>query len=213
MRSCLKLALLLPLWFWSHGASALTTLTYYWSDASCGIVEPDGAPTVVPCSSSSTSFGALVQPGHSVFVTATLNYTYHDDGLTLAQPSYFQADPSGFDVRVFDHEAGALTFFLTNACSSRYCSRPPHLLDSFNGPYTIVLGDNDVPDDLSGELTVTATSGIAASWFVPENRTAFFVIGPTTFEGVTPAPEPATYALMLAGLAMVSAAARRRRRG
>ena len=150
MSPYLKFALSLPLWLAAHGASAMTTLTYTWSNVDCGIVAADGTRSSVPCDAgTSPSFAALVQPGQSVFVMATLNYSYHDDGLALDRPGFFQLDPYGQSVLTVDHEAGGFSV-RANGCFSRICNQPPHLTDTVSGPYSTVLGNNEVPDDLSG---------------------------------------------------------------
>ncbi len=213
MRHGLKFALLLPLCLWAHGASAMTTLTYNWSNINCGLVDLDGTRTTLTCPSADLSFSAMAQPGQSVFLTATLNYAYHDDGLPLAERGYFQLDPYGLTGQLVDHEAGGLTF-VTNGCSGfRLCPQPPHYIDSSNLPFKIVFGDNDQPDDLSGQSVFTVTAGIASDWFGGAPRTAFIrVANVTTYSGVAPVPEPGTYALMLAGLALMGVAAQRRGR-
>lgn len=211
MSPFLKLALLLPLWLASQGASAMTTLTYTWSNAECGIVGADGTRSSLPCTAgSSPSFAALVQPGQSVFVTATLNYIYSDDGLALERPGFFQLDPFGQRVLFVDFEAGGFSV-LANGCFSRSCNQPPQLTDTFSGPFSTVLGNNEVPDDLTGQIVFSSTAGIQPTGFGAQNRTAFLnVIDQRTFSGVAPVPEPATYLLLGAGLLLVGAMARRR---
>jgi hypothetical protein len=211
MSPFLKLMLLLPLCLASHGASAMTTLTYTWSNLDCGIVAADGTRSSLPCTAgSSPSFAALVQPGQSAFVTATLNYSYHDDGLALDRPGFFQLDPYGLRVLNVDHEAGGLSV-LANGCFSRSCNQPPEQTDTFSGPFSTILGNNEVPDDLNGQIVFSSTAGVTPTWFGAENRTAFLnVIDQRTFSGVSPAPEPPTYLLLAAGLLMLGAMARRR---
>lgn len=214
MRQWFKFALLVPLCLCAHGAFAMTTLTYHWSDITCGLVGLDDTRTTLTCPSAELSFSAIVQPGQSVFLTATLNYAYHDDGRPLDQRGFFQLDPFGLTMQFVDHEAGGLAF-VANGCSGRrVCDQPPYDTDSSNVPFTIVLGDNDQPDDLSGQSVFTVTAGIASDWFGGAPRTAFIRVADVrTYSGVAPVPEPATYALMLAGLALVGAAARRRGHG
>jgi PEP-CTERM motif len=212
MSTLLKLALLLPFWFAAHGAPAMTTLTYTWSNIDCGIVNADSTRSSLPCTAGSgPSFASLAQPGQSVFVTATLNYTYHDDGLALEPRGFFQLDPFGLRIRYVDHEAAGFSV-RANGCFSRSCNQPPEQTDTFSGPYTTVLGDNDVPDDLSGQIVFSSTAGVQPSWPGAETRTAFLsVFDERVFSGVSPAPEPASFLLLGAGLLLLGMAARRQR--
>jgi PEP-CTERM motif len=197
----------------SASAMAITTLTYHWTDVTCGIVSAGGATTSQPCPGSGPSFTALVQPGESAFVTATLAYSYHDDGLLLDRPETFQVDPFGLRNVAVYHEASSL-YFISNQCTSRSCGQPPERTDSFSGPFSILFGNDDVPDDQTGRIDFSAKAGLANSFPGPESRTVFFNVSTVrTFSQVNAVPEPSTYALMLAGLAMVGTAARRRRRG
>lgn len=219
MMQCTALgaAIALPLWLACGSASALTTLTFNWTDVTCGIVAADGTQTAAQtCTGGggvSPSFSAVVNAGESVFVSANLRYTYSDDGLGLERPFAFQLDPSGLRVRFVDHEAAAL-YALSNDCQSRYCQRPPELTDAFVGPFVLILGDNAFPDSFSGEQNYFASAGLSAgSPYGQASRGAFLAInGSQVLQGVAaPIPEPATSALMLFGLVAVVGATRRRR--
>ena len=188
-------------------ARAETTLTYEWTNISCGIVAADGSRTEQPCAS--TSFAAMVEPGQSVFVSASLSYTYSDDGLPLANPAGFQTDAFG-GARLLDHESAGI-YVVSNLCQGRLCTLRADRSDSFSGPNALILGDNLVPDELTGEQTYFASSGVPSTWLGGAPRGAFLsVVAANTFSGVPPIPEPGTYALMLAGLAVLGVAARRR---
>ena len=193
-------------------ARAETTLTFEWTNIHCGIIAADGSRAEQSCTG--PSFSALAQPGQSVFVSASLSYTYSDDGLPLEHPGFFQTDAFGHG-RSVDHEA-AVIFMTSNLCQSRLClltGGRPDLLDSFSGPTGLIFGENTVPDETSGAVSFFASSGVPSNFLSGEMRIAFFSASVTTFSGVTPIPEPSTYALTLAGLALLGVAALRRVRG
>jgi hypothetical protein len=204
----------------SPGISTLgkATLELDWSDIKCGVTTPQGT-TYAVCDR--LSFTALVQPGSYAFVTATLNYRYRDDGLPLVvigsdglpvigsdgqpvvRPYAFQTNSRGSVQLVFNKSAGVN--LLSNACNGRLSCGPPSDTSSFDGPFLLTFGVNDQPDDLTGQLTFTATAGVA-NFPTPgaSTRTAFIGISNTTVlssvSSVSPVPEPSTYALMLVGL-------------
>jgi hypothetical protein len=189
-------------------ARADTNLTTAWTDATCGVIARDGTRTLGACSG--LSFSALLQPGETAFVSATLRWTYDDDGLALDRPQAFQTDAFG-SVRILTHESAGV-FVISNLCQGRSCSYPPDRIDSFSGPNAVILGDNDVPDELTGERTFFASSGVAADWFAPAQRNAFLGIAVAfAYDGVNPVPELSTWALMLAGLGAAAWKGLRRR--
>lgn len=195
----------------SASAMSMTTLTYDWTEITCGIVTPGGLTTALPCPTNNPSFTARVQPGESVVVTATLSYHYQDDGLALGRVEGFQMDAFGFQMAYFDHEAAGLGFF-SSTCRSRYCNPFPHWTDSVSGPIAVVIGNNDAPDDLTGSISFSVAAGISSSWVGPDTRTAYVSVWSREFSPVNAVPEPSTYALMLAGLLSVGFVARHRSR-
>ncbi len=191
---CVAAGVLLP-----PAARATTTLTTSWSDIECGIIATDGTRTARPCPGPTPSFSALAQPGESVYVSATLNYTYSDDGLRLDRPWGYQVDGSGLRVQFVEYESAGL-YLVSSDCRGRSCPRPTDVTSSFNGPFLLLLGNNDTPDSFSGQQRFTATSGVSANWPFAGTRTAFMAISAQMVQSVTPIPEPQTWALMLAGL-------------
>jgi hypothetical protein len=198
------------------------TLDLDWSDVKCGVTTPQGT-TYATCNG--LSFTTLVQPGSYAFVTATLNYTYHDDGLPLVavgsdglpvvgsdglpvvRPYAFQSTSSGGVLLVFNEAAGIN--LVSNACT-RFNCQPPGYTYSFDGPFLLTFGVNDQPDDLTGQVTFTATAGIG-DFPGADTRTAFIAIANTAvYSSVSPVPEPSTYGLMLAGLLGWAGMAKRR---
>jgi hypothetical protein len=193
------------------------TLDLYWSDIKCGITTPQGT-TYAVCNS--PGFSALVQPGSYVFVTATLNYTYRDDGLPLVvigndgSPvigsdglpvrtyGVFQTSGMGGGLVVLNEAAGVI--LNSNVCNGRVMCGSPSETNSFDGPFLLTFGVNDQPDDLTGQYTFTATAGVRDNLpapMGPEMRTARMgITNITVYSSVSPIPEPSTYGLMLAGL-------------
>ena len=94
-------------------------------------------------------------------------------------------------------------------------------------PFINSLGNAAIVGTNVGEGTVGSTTGTGVRFFVDPSEEAAIIAGNsyfnihTTFDGsgeirgqLVPVPEPATYALMLAGLGLVGlATARRRNRG
>jgi hypothetical protein len=199
---CAAAGVLLP-----TAARATTTVSTSWSDIECGLIASDGTRTVQPCTGPSPSFSALAQPGQSVYVSATLNYTYSDDGLRLDRPWAYQVDENGLRVQVVEYESAGL-YLYSNDCRTRSCPRPPDVVTFFTGEFLLLLGNNDTPDSFSGQRRYTAGSGIPAGDYFPSVRSAWIGVG-SVIQSVTPVPEPQTWALMLTGLGALAWAARR----
>jgi hypothetical protein len=141
-----------------------------------------------------------------VYVSATLNYTYSDDGLALDRPFAYQISELG-GVRVVNYESAAI-YVGSNSCG-RGCPPRPEVISSFSGPFALILGDNDTPDSFSGQQNYFASSGNSPVFPLPGPRTAFLSVSVTNVQSVSAIPEPQTWALMLTGLGALAWAARR----
>jgi hypothetical protein len=193
----------------SGSAAAVVTLTYSWSDVHCSHTSVyTGTIATEPCTTPSMT--ALVQPGEQVSVQGLFNYVYHDDGLALDRVELFQIDGTGFRLRPIANEAGGLFFQLSWCEDSRYCNLDPVLTHGFMGIRSLVLGDNRVADDLSGQIQFSLMEGLAPNAPGPRVLTAYAAALVFTFSPVSAIPEPSTNALLLIGLCALGLVARRR---
>lgn len=139
-----------------------------------------------------------------------MHYTYHDDGLLI--PSL---DPS----QAAEYERGILSLstrfaFTPNMCTPGMACNLLGRLEFTSPPF--VLGSNDMPDDISGEVTLVARYSLTSA-FYPFGPSAAGGYLSVSIDGVraqaisAPVPEPGSYALMLAGLAFLSLIAAKRR--
>jgi hypothetical protein len=189
-------------------ARAVATLDAWLTDFACLFTDENGITSGVPCNGPTVT--AVLGPGDAVMITATLHYDYHDDGLAIAEPrmAWIQMDWNGFSTIYATHEVGWILVFGSH-CGSRYCAHPPGLDELGTDTFPpILLGLNDVADDLSGELQVSAGYRVAADPFIG----GFMPTAGLSVASFTHSiPEPATTALMLVGLAAIGLAVRRRR--
>jgi hypothetical protein len=193
-------------------ARATATLDAWLSDFACSFTDETGLTSGIACNGASVT--ASLGPGDAVMITATLNYTYHDDGLALADPrmAWIQMDANGFSTLHPTHEVGWIQVFGTR-CESRYCAHPPGLYELGTATFPpILLGFNDVADDLSGQVQVSAGYSVEPAPFIGGvTKTAGLELATFTHSVAAPIPEPATSALMLFGLVALGIGVRRRR--
>jgi len=176
------------------------TITGYECSASfAGIVQG------LPCSGSSVS-GQGSRSGDYVQIAATVRYAYHDDGLSIPALDSSQAA---------EYERGILSLnssfvFTPNMCTpGKPCIFP--VLSQFTSP-PFVLGLNDMPDDLSGEVELVARYDMTSVFSGPFGAGGGLgvAINGVRAEAISaPVPEPTSYALMLAGLALLGIVAKR----
>lgn len=193
------------------GAVASVYMTLAIDGVECTVTSPSGT-TAVACDGA--SFAVLLQPGWSATIWADIHYTYRDDGLPVdPRRAQFQNDASGLGNTVVDHEAGAI-YVSSSFCQNRYnCSGG---IDTSGTPFApFFLGSNEVPDDLTGTWSVFATSIRSSDNQTPDfarlNIGAFGRYFSADGTGglvnaiAAPVPEPSTYALFMAGLALLGA--------
>jgi hypothetical protein len=193
---------------WSIPATAAATLLGELTDAHCsmssesGVVEVDCLTLWDYSFSGAVGFDVVLQPGQSASVTATLHYTYRDDGLPLTMPGAFQMDANGFDYLYTNFEAGALYAFSNDCRGSRYCPYPSDIsLGGSVGFPPLLLGLNSIPDHITGVLE------LSSSIFVPPQY-PYGPLGTTVYvewlAEVRAVPEPGIVLQIAAGLALLA---------
>jgi hypothetical protein len=184
-------------------AAAVTGLDTTIVTATCGIRGASGT-TFFECSSAhgtDRGFQAIVQPGETAFVSATLRYSYSDEGLALEHPATIQLNSRGTLTRQTDHEVGVI-YFNSNLCQDIICglATPPWILTGGVGFPPLVLGENDTPDAVTADIELSSFVSVASS--APSAFQGFVFVDylGVTFSGVAAVPEPGSWLLLVAGL-------------
>jgi hypothetical protein len=194
---------------WSFPATAAATLLGELTDTHCsmssesGVVEVDCLTLWDYSFSGAVGFDVVLQPGQSASVTATLHYTYRDDGLPLTMPGAFQMDANGFDYLYTNFEAGALYGFSNNCRGSRYCPYHPDIFiegGSVGFP-PLLLGLNSVPDHITGVLELSSHVSVPPLYPYGPVGTTVYVEWVAEVRAV---PEPGTVLQVAAGLALLA---------
>ena len=207
-------ALLLAL---SSTAAAKATLTARFTNATC-LLGTDSTVVSVECSplpdiGNAIGFDVVIPRGGGATVTATLLYTYTDDGLPLEDQGSFQLDANGFSWETTSFEGGAL-YVTSNSCvGSRYCNQDPALsIWGSTGYPPILLGLNTVADRVTGSITLFSNIYVTPPYQFESLPTTVYVgWNAETYSGVV--PEPSTFLLTAAGLALLLGSRAGRARG
>jgi len=201
----------------SSSAVAKATLTARFINATC-LLASDSTVVPVECSplpdiGNAIGFDAVIPRDGSAFVTATLVYTYTDDGLPVGDYDVFYLDANAFTWETTYFEAGAL-YVTSNSCAgSRYCEHDPTLfMEGSTGFPPILLGLNTVADRVTGSITLFSTVAVTAPYQFESLTTPVYVgWNAVTYSGVV--PEPSTFLLTAAGLALLLGSRAGRARG
>lgn len=171
-------------------AQAMTTLSYHWTDVSCSVTRASG---VSNAACSEPSFQVSLSDFESATVSATLHYTYHDDGLPLDHIASYQLDAFGVAVGTTQVETGVL-LFRSRPADGRTGPPPGITLSGSTGVLT--LGSNAHADDLSGSVPLYATLTTGA--YVGYVGEIGISVIPLVF--ASPVPEPSSAGLIALGL-------------
>jgi hypothetical protein len=200
----------------SSSAAAKATLNARFTNATCdlntGLAVMSVACSPLPEIGNAIGFDAVIPRGGSASVTATLVYTYTDDGLPVEDYDVFYLDANAFTWETTYFEAGAL-YVTSNSCEgSRYCEHDPTLfIVGSTGFPPILLGLNTVADRVTGSINLFSAVVVTPPYQFDSLTTPVYVgWNAVTYSGVV--PEPSTFVLTAAGLALLlgSRAVRRR---
>ena len=186
--------------------------------ASCTTTSPDGITTGVPCDPGGWS--PTLEPGWSALMTATIGYSYADDGLRFDHPRPIQVGTRNFVDAPF--EFAVLYAETSNSDCARFSgnadscgSSVPY--DTYFGQYhfpPLFISNNDHAEDVSGQITVTTGwKWEPPSIFYGQGYTLTPTLFVSTYGFADAVPEPQTWALMLGPLIGLAWLSRRRRGG
>ena len=183
--------------------------------ASCTTTSPDGITTSVPCDPAGWS--PTLEPGWSALMTATIGYSYADDGLRFDHPRPIQVNTRSFLDAPF--EFAVLYAETAYSDCARFSGNADHCgssvpYDTYFGQYhfpPIFISNNDHAEDVSGEITVTTGwKWDPPSIFYGQGYTLTPHLFVSTHGFADAVPEPSTWALMLGSLAVLGWRVRRR---
>ena len=185
--------------------------------AACSTTSPDGITTGVPCDAAGWS--PTLEPGWSALMTATIGYSYADDGRRLSSPASIQVSLRGSVMASFESAVLYSTTSTSPCYISRggaHCSRDVAPYDAYFDVaprYPLFLSNNDVAEAVSGQFEVTT----GWLWDPPGNFYGQgYTLTPTLSVDVWgiayAVPEPSTWALMIGPLLGLGVFARRRRK-
>ncbi len=185
--------------------------------AACSTTSPDGTTTSVPCDPAGWS--PTLDPGWSALMTATIGYSYEDDGRLLDRPASIQVSHTGSVATSFEYAV------LYSVTSASYCGilhgglhctddiAPHDVFFDVAASYPLFVSNNDAAEAVSGQFSVTT------GWrWEPPGRfyDQGYTLTPTLYVdvwGISQAvPEPGTWALMIGPLLGLGVFARRRRK-
>jgi hypothetical protein len=127
------------------------------------------------------------------------SFTYSDDGQPRGDSTFESATLS------FTPQQAGVSYQIN------VLGAPADAFSIVSGP-ALVLGNNDHPDSFSGTIRVDVTRGGATPGVSFGGITPVLSIDSAPDGGITPVPEPSTYALMMAGLGVLGWKTRQRRR-
>lgn len=177
------------------------------TSVTCTVTSPGGS-TAVPCNAS--SWQPTLESGWTATMTATVSWTYSDDGLPLSPLGYF-VTASGTSI-VATNEAAAIYARMPN-CFPGSTSACVSGTGYNNLPFALAVVSNDTtPTSTSGSFVVTATAQHTfGSFYGPWTPNLYVNLDPVVYSSTAAIPEPSTWALMLLSIPALGWAARRRR--